>query len=113
MTQPECPASRELVRMAIITCSRPDIITPEIREAYMTSSRNDSWSLWIQADCSIPKDEKDPPVVAFQANVELDDDGNVEFIPIVPRTAKARAKYNIIVDLQDAATDSENRMDSS
>ena len=112
MTQPKCPVSCELVQRAITTCSRPDIIAPEIREIYMASSRNDSWSLWIQADCSIPKDEEDPPVVAFHANVELDDDGNVESIPIVPRNAKARAKYNIF-DLKDTATSSEYYMDSS
>ena len=92
MTQLEHPVSRELVRRAINTCLGPDVITPEIREAYMTNHRNDSWSLLIQADCSVPKDERDPHIVSFQVNEELDDDGNVEFIPLAPRSAKARAK---------------------
>ena len=110
MTHLDHPVSRELARRAISTCLGPDtnVATPKIQEAYMSSSRNDSWSLIIQADCAVPSDEKDPQLVCLQAKGELDEDGNVEFIPLVPHTTKARAKYDIIFDQEDSVTDPES-----
>ena len=47
-------------------------------------------SLRIYFHYLIPSGEKNPPVVIFDANRDLDEDGNVEFNPILPRTEKAR-----------------------
>ena len=86
--------SLELARLAMATCLGPDKTLPEIHEAYMSSERNDKWALRVYFDYLIPAGNKNPPVVSFQANEDLDEDGNVEFIPFVPRTEKAREKYN-------------------
>ena len=76
------------------TCFGPDIKIPKIHESFISSERNNKWTLRIHFDNLIPAGEKNPPIVSFQANQDLDDDGNVEFVPILPRTEKAREKYN-------------------
>lgn len=101
IARPERPISRQLVRMALNTCFDSDVGTPEIREGYMSRHNNDSWSFLVQADCSVPPDEDDPQVVYFQSKQELDDDGNVEFVPVVPRTAKARRRYHAFLNWKD------------
>jgi len=91
--------SRELAQKAIYTCLGPVAITPRIREAYHFKrpfeSGNDPWSLWIQIDCSVSGDEEDLPMVYFQAEKELDEDGNVRFVAVVPQTAKAKERYKM------------------
>lgn len=107
MTWPERPVSRRLARMAVNTCLGPDVEVPKIREAYMGGLKNDGWALMIRVDLSVPPGEDDPQVVYLQSKAELDDDGNVVFIPVVPRTAKARAKYHEIWTLHEEDLDQE------
>lgn len=77
------------------TCLGLDIPVPKIHEDYLSNPRNSTWSLRIYFPTIwVPSDEKNPAVVSFDANRDLDEDGNVEFIPILPRTEKAKAKYN-------------------
>ena len=100
MRELQHPVSLELARRAMTTCFGPDNTIPKIHESFISSERNNRWTLRIHFDYLIPAGEKNPPVVSFQANEDLDEDGNVEFIPILPRTEKARGKYNsTVIDL--------------
>ena len=100
MRELQHPVSLELARRAMTTCFGPDNTIPKIHESFISSKRNNRWTFRIHFDYLIPAGEKNPPVVSFQANEDLDEDGNVEFLPILPRTEKAREKYNgTVVDL--------------
>lgn len=90
--------SRQIARLAINTCLGTDVEVPKIQEGFVSHPASENWHYLIQVDCSVPPDEKDPQVIYFHSNTELDDDGNVEFIPIVPRTANARRKYHRMFD---------------
>lgn len=90
------PLTHNLARMAINTCLGPDVDVPETKEAYMGHVASDEWQLVLQVDCSVPSDEDDPPVVYFESKQKVNDDGNVEFISVIPRTAAARVKYHDI-----------------
>ena len=94
------PVSLELAQRPTATCFSPDNTIPKIHESFISSKRNNTWTLRIHFDYLIPAAEKNPPVVSFQANEDLDEDSNVEFLPILPRTEKAREKYNsTVIDL--------------
>jgi hypothetical protein len=100
MRELQHPVSLELAQRATTTCFGPDNTIPKIHESFISSKRNNRWTLRIHFDYLIPAGEKNPPVVSFQANADLDEDGNVEFLPILPRTEKAREKYNsTVIDL--------------
>jgi hypothetical protein len=87
--------SRQLARLSLNTCSRADVPLPDvnIKEAFMGHDTSDSWSFIVKVDCSVSSLDSDHGVVYLQSKKELDDEGNVEFVPVVPRTAKAKAKY--------------------
>ena len=89
------PVSRQLARLALGTCSRSEVPSSDvnIKEAIMGHPSSDSWSLLVSVDCSISSTEDEHCVIYFQANKELDDEGNVAFVPVVPRTAQAKKKY--------------------
>jgi hypothetical protein len=100
MRELQHPVSLELAQRAMTTCFGPDNIIPKIHESFISSKRNNRWTLRIHFDYLIPAGEKNPPVISFQANEDLDEDGNVEFLPILLRTEKAREKYNsTVIDL--------------
>lgn len=99
------PVSHRIAQMAANTCQRSDFLLREVVESFMEHSANDSWDLVVKVDCSVPSTESDPFIAYFQANKELDDEGQVEFIPIVPRTARARAKYQVFHDPGDLGED--------
>ena len=90
------PLTYNLARMAINTCLGPDVEVPETKEAYMGHIAHDEWQLLLQVDCSVPSDEDDPPVVYFESKREVNAEGKVEFMSVIPRTAAARVKYHDI-----------------
>jgi hypothetical protein len=56
--------------------------------------------LLVKVNCSISStDNDDTCVVYLQAKKELNDEGNVEFVAVVPETAEAKAKYGYYVVL--------------
>lgn len=89
------PVSRQLARLALNTCSQPEVPRPDvnIKEAVMRHPASDSWSLLVSVDCLISSTDNEPSVVYFEANNELDDEGKVTFVPVVPRTTQAKRKY--------------------
>lgn len=89
------PVSRELAQRAMHTCLGPVGITPKLRQAGWTDRDKSLWMLALHIDCLVSGDEEDPPVVYFQAKEDLDEDGNVRFIALVPQTAERRARYNV------------------
>lgn len=94
--RPDRPVTRRLARMALNTCSRSQVPLSDvnIREAFMGHAANDTWGLIVKVDCAISsRDNDDNCVVYLEAKKDLNDEGNVEFIPVVPQTAKAKAKY--------------------
>jgi len=100
MRELQHPVSLKLAQRAMTACLGPDNTIPKDPRILMSSKRNNRWTLRIHFDYWIPAGEKNPPVVSFQANEDLDEDGNVEFLPILPRTEKARGKYNsTVIDL--------------
>ena len=91
MRELQRPVSLELAQRAMTTCFGPVSTIPKIHESFISSKRNNRWALRIHL---IPAGEKNTPVVSFQADEDLDEDGNVEFLPILSRTENAREKYN-------------------
>ena len=85
----------ELARRAITTCFGSDAKLPaQIIKAYVGRINSDEWSFKIHFDCDIPIEQTNPPVAAFYCQNELDEDGNAEFIALVPKTEKAKWKHN-------------------
>lgn len=90
----------ELARQAITTCFGSDAKLPaQINKAYVARINNDEWSFKIYFDCDVPIEQINPPVAAFYCQTELDEDGNAEFIPLVPKTEKAKWKHNNALDI--------------
>jgi hypothetical protein len=99
------PVSRQIAEMAANTCQRSDALLSKVHEAYSGNTKNNSWALLVKVDCSVPSTDDDPAVAYFHANKELNEEGKVEFIPIVPRTTRARARYQSIYQSGDAGID--------
>ena len=100
------PVTSRIAQLAANTCGRSDPIV-EFRQAFMGHVSSEIWHLIVPLECSVPSTERDPPLVYLQANNDLDEDGNVELIPVVPRTAKARAKHHIFFVEHELVTDLE------
>ena len=95
-SRPDFPVSRQLARMALDTCSRSHVPLTDvnIKEAFMGHYASDEWALIVKVDCSISSiDNDDNHVVYLQAKKELNDEGNVEFVAVVPEMAEAKAQY--------------------
>lgn len=82
--------------MALDTCLRSQVPLSDvnIKEAFMGHETRDEWGLLVKVDCSFSStDNGGNCVVYLEAKKELNDEGNVEFVAVVPETAKAKAKY--------------------
>jgi hypothetical protein len=95
--------SSELARRALYTCFGQIDTIPPLKEGGACRvkgpyDRNTyEWDLLLQFDCSVPSDQKDPPLVHFQAKADLDNDNNVKFIALVPQNAKARERFTLFM----------------
>ena len=86
----------ELGKRAAVTCFGPDCPLPAIRNSYILNPQHNTYRIRVAVDYLVKKDNRNPPVVLFWALYELNEEDEVEFAPIIPRTEKARAKYNCV-----------------
>lgn len=100
------PVASRIAQLAANTCGRSDPIV-EFPQVVMSHVSSEIWHLIVPLECSIPSTEQDPPVVYLEGKDDLGEDGNVEFIPLVPQTAKARTKYHIFFVRHELETDLE------